>query len=458
MLGDGETVNAAMLQLSGGRARQHPAASRTWDHGDAETLRSALAEAEWNVSRTAAHLGISRNSLRYWMAKHGLRPGAPAPSARAHDVVRPELSHAASRSASTPARTLRWERRHVALLSAVLANDDQAVGSASAHRALETAVEKVEMFGGRVTEIGPARLLAAFGLDQGEDPVRRAAHAALGIVINATAIPSSGGPRDVPITVGVHAAEVTVGRFGETTEIEAADRRQADSLLDDLTRPAAAGTAIVTEAAASFLWRRFHLVADDRTGGGRCYRLVRYDVTFGGCSWMPRFVGRAVEIDHLQRMLGLAAGGSGQVVALVGEPGVGKSRLLWEFTRSAEVHGWRVLQTAAIPHGRTVPYLPVADLIRSLFEATGAGNRDPIPAAGAEMCRRLGLPLSASSLCSTCPSTNPGGVPSIHRAGATRRWRPPSGSCSRRAWSGRSSSPSRTFTGSTPRRSPCSPA
>jgi hypothetical protein len=58
---------------------------------------------------------------------------------------------------------------------------------------------------------------------------------------------------------------------------------------------------------------------------------------------LTRFVGRDPEIERLRRTLTLAQDGRGQLVALVGEPGVGKSRLVYEFIHSHRTQGWRVL-------------------------------------------------------------------------------------------------------------------
>jgi class 3 adenylate cyclase len=59
---------------------------------------------------------------------------------------------------------------------------------------------------------------------------------------------------------------------------------------------------------------------------------------------LTRFVGRQHELDTLRQALARAQGGQGQVVALVGEPGVGKSRLFYEFTRSHRTQGWLLLE------------------------------------------------------------------------------------------------------------------
>jgi predicted ATPase len=78
-------------------------------------------------------------------------------------------------------------------------------------------------------------------------------------------------------------------------------------------------------------------------------------------------VGREGELDQLRQALGRASGGQGQVVAIVGEPGVGKSRLVWEVTHAHRVHGWLVLQAGSVSYGKATAYLPVIDLLKHYF-------------------------------------------------------------------------------------------
>jgi class 3 adenylate cyclase/tetratricopeptide (TPR) repeat protein len=80
---------------------------------------------------------------------------------------------------------------------------------------------------------------------------------------------------------------------------------------------------------------------------------------------LTRFVGRDEELAILWRTLERVAGGQGQVVALVGEPGVGKSRLVWEFSRSHRTQAWQVLESRSVSYGKATSYLPVIDLLKS---------------------------------------------------------------------------------------------
>jgi tetratricopeptide (TPR) repeat protein len=80
---------------------------------------------------------------------------------------------------------------------------------------------------------------------------------------------------------------------------------------------------------------------------------------------LTRFVGRERELQQLVQALERAATGHEQTVAVVGEAGVGKSRLVWEFTRSHHTHGWLVLESGSVSYGKATPYLPVIELLKA---------------------------------------------------------------------------------------------
>ena len=79
---------------------------------------------------------------------------------------------------------------------------------------------------------------------------------------------------------------------------------------------------------------------------------------------LTHFVGRQTELAILHAALAQAGAGHGQVVAVVGEAGVGKSRLVDEFVQAAHTQGWLVLDSAAVSYGQATPYFPVLDLLR----------------------------------------------------------------------------------------------
>jgi class 3 adenylate cyclase/tetratricopeptide (TPR) repeat protein len=79
---------------------------------------------------------------------------------------------------------------------------------------------------------------------------------------------------------------------------------------------------------------------------------------------LTRFVGRQTELEALSQALARAGEGQGQVAAVVGEAGVGKSRLVYEFLRSHHTQGWLVLESASVSYGKATPYFPVIDLLK----------------------------------------------------------------------------------------------
>jgi class 3 adenylate cyclase len=79
---------------------------------------------------------------------------------------------------------------------------------------------------------------------------------------------------------------------------------------------------------------------------------------------LTRFIGRETELTALAQAGARAGAGHGQVVAAVGEAGVGKSRLLYEFIHAPHTQGWRVLESASVSYGKATPYFPVIGLLK----------------------------------------------------------------------------------------------
>src|SRR5712692_6066498 len=82
---------------------------------------------------------------------------------------------------------------------------------------------------------------------------------------------------------------------------------------------------------------------------------------------LTRFVGRHSELKQLQRALEQAKAGHGQIVGVMGEPGLGKSRLFYEFKLTSQ-SGCLVLEAYSVSHGKASPYLPVIELLKSYFQ------------------------------------------------------------------------------------------
>src|SRR5262249_31876565 len=96
------------------------------------------------------------------------------------------------------------------------------------------------------------------------------------------------------------------------------------------------------------------------TGASRIRRRLQATVARG----LTTFVGRDAEIEVLNQVRKSAGAGQGQVVAVVGEAGVGKSRLVYEFIHSHRTQGWRILERASVSYRNPTPYFPIIDLLK----------------------------------------------------------------------------------------------
>ena len=125
------------------------------------------------------------------------------------------------------------------------------------------------------------------------------------------------------------------------------------------------------------------------------------------------------------------------MVAIVGEAGVGKSRLVYEFTHSHRVQEWLILEASSVSYGKATSYLPVIDLLKGYFKI---GDRDDHREMRDKVLGRvLGLDRRSSpccrrcSLCSTCRSRMPPGNRSTRPSAASARSTPSSACCCARA-------------------------
>ena len=386
LLAEDDVVGADSLDL----AAPAPAASakppvpqessRSLDEAMSGHLLDALARTGWNISRTATLLDISRNTVRARIRKYGLREGAERAAAWApRQSARPASMKAAQdvpEQVSAPTR-IRWERRRITLLRAEIAplgeggpeaEMDSPSGSA---RVLETLIDKIRGFGGHIDELGQTGIGAVFGLEPAEDTPQRAAHAALTI---GKAVERLQAEEQTPfgVRLAIHTGQFAVARLAAGTEIDAASRREAASTLVALLQEAESGAILVSAAVRPFLARRFKLVQAGREPAG-AYRLVGHEQHgLGPVTQLSAFVGRAQQLAMLESRLGAATSGRGQLVSVVGEAGIGKSRLLYEFRRRAKVRGVGYVEGHCVSYGGSIPYLPVLDLIRQGFGLTEA--------------------------------------------------------------------------------------
>jgi tetratricopeptide (TPR) repeat protein len=358
LLSDGPRLTATDLALPRPAAPPEREAEPTGaDDDERQQLLDVLARTDWNFSRAAAHLGIPRNTLRYRADRLGLA----APSQRRRGG-RPRIDREALASAPSPTPVpAQHEHRRLTLLAARL---EATAGAApwELSRALDATADKLRTFGGRIPEFGPQGVLAVFGVDPDEDPPSRAAHAAIAVQKLATRAQRD-DPRAPAATAALHTAVVAFARTGDHVEFDAAAFRDARRTLGSVLEGAAPGTVVATAGASRFLARRFELVPLERGGAGG---LAAYQVMRPAEPGRTRFVGRQEELRLLSDRFERARSGRGQVVMLVGEPGVGKSRLVQELRGQLGATAvW--VEGHALSFGRAMAFHPIIEMIKRVF-------------------------------------------------------------------------------------------
>jgi class 3 adenylate cyclase/tetratricopeptide (TPR) repeat protein len=288
---------------------------------------------------------------------------------------------------SRPTPALETERKYVTVLFAdirgsleLIADRDPEEAQAVIDPVLERLVKSASEFGGTVNHTIGDGIMALFGAPVAyEDHALRAASAALSMQQAMRALARDPGWRsDVPVMlrIGLNSGEVVMrssisglpsdySAVGETAHVASRVEKLAQAgtiALTGQTLKLLAGRVDVAPLGASMVKGLAHPIELYRLLG---LRVPRSRIRGAQDRPLSRFVGRRLELGLLAEALGKARKGSGQLLAVVGEPGVGKSRLFLEFTHSAEVDGCLVLECGSEVFGPTSPMVPVIELARA---------------------------------------------------------------------------------------------
>ena len=258
---------------------------------------------------------------------------------------------------------------------------------------LEHMMEAVHRYEGTVNQVMGDGIMALFGAPLAhEDHAIRACYAALRIQESvkryAEQVQKSEGI-PIQIRVGVNSGEVVVRSIGSDLKMDYTAVGQTTHLAARMEQMAMPGSIMMT-AAALCLTEGYVQVKSlgpvnvkglnepvdvyEITGAGP----VRSRLQAAAARGLTRFVGRTAEFETLCQALERAGAGRGQVVALVGEPGVGKSRLFWEFTHSRRTVDWLILESGSVSYGKATPYLPLIDLLKAYFKITDRNDQREI--------------------------------------------------------------------------------
>ena len=264
--------------------------------------------------------------------------------------------------------------------------------------ALKLMIEAVRRYDGYIVQSTGDGIFALFGAPVAhEDHPQRALYAALRMQeelrrYSAKLVAEGGNP--LQCRVGINTGEVVI-RSITTGEghTEYTPIGHTANLASRMQAVAPVGSIAVTEATRKMCEGYFILKPLGPTKVKGVSEPVNvYEVTGLGPlrtrlqqaagRGLSKFVGRQAEMDALKRAAEQAAkAGHGQIVAAMAEPGVGKSRLLFEF-KAVWQSGWMVLETFSVSHGKASAFLPVIDLLQGYFRITsdddGRARREKI--------------------------------------------------------------------------------
>jgi predicted ATPase/class 3 adenylate cyclase len=249
-------------------------------------------------------------------------------------------------------------------------------------RFFEILTEGVHRFEGTVNQYTGDGIMALFGAPIAhEDHAQRACYSALHLREALRGYADElRRTRGVSLStrIGINSGEVVVGKIGDDLRMDYTAQGHTVGLAQRMEQIAAADSTYLTAHTARLVEGYFQLrdLGDfDLKGSARPLRVhelqglgaLRTRLDSSRSRGFSKFVGREREMSSLDAALEAAIAGHGQVVGVVAEAGTGKSRLCLEFVERCRARGIRVNEAHCPAHGKTVPYLPLLEMLRDIF-------------------------------------------------------------------------------------------
>ena len=319
----------------------------------------------------------------------------------------------------TSKSALEGERKQVTVLFCDIANSTalaERLGPEAMHdlldRFFELALDEVHRYEGTVNQFLGDGFMALFGAPIAhEDDARRGVLAGLGIQgrLRERRHDLQTGGDELAVRMGLNTGFVVVGRIGDNLRMDYTAVGDTTNLAARLQQGAEPGTILISETTHRLL----HGVVraervDEMRVKGKSQPVTAYRLTALGPRRSPleerparalgRFVGRSREVGTLQDLFANVVAGQGQVVGVVGEPGMGKSRLLYEFRRALADKTATVLEGRCVSYGSSIPYLPLLDILRNNCGIGDSDSADVIADKLAAGLAEVGLPAAESAM------------------------------------------------------------
>jgi class 3 adenylate cyclase/tetratricopeptide (TPR) repeat protein len=290
----------------------------------------------------------------------------------------------------TSKSTVEGERKQVTVLFAdikgsleLLAGLDPEDAQKLIQPVVELMIEAVHWYEGTVNKVMGDGIMALFGAPlTHEDHALRACYAALRMQETVSRYADNvQRTHGVPVTirVGLNSGDIVVRTIGSELHMDYTVVGPTVHLAARMEQMAKPGSVLITGNTLQLAEGYVSVAALGPVPvKGLADPIEIYELTGAGAArtrlqaaaerGLTRFVNRMVEREQLRRAQHLAREGRGQVVVIVGEPGVGKSRLVHEVVHSQDTADWLVLQSSSASYGHAKPYLSVIELLRHYFK------------------------------------------------------------------------------------------
>lgn len=315
----------------------------------------------------------------------------------------------------TSRRSIEGERKLVTVLFADVANYtsiSEKLDPEEVHQIMDGCfnilMEEIHRYEGTINQFTGDGVMALFGAPIAhEDHAQRACHAALSIQ---SAIKEYGEKinKDTGVEfkmrIGLNSGPVIVGSIGDDLRMDytaVGDTTNLASRMESLAQPGAiVGSKNTYNLARDFF--QFQSLGDVEVKGKEvpqeAYELIKTSevetrIEAAVAKGLTKFVGRTREMEALKEAFKKAQSGSGQVAGIVGEAGVGKSRLLIELRNILPEGEYSYLEGRCLHYGGSMPYLPVLDILRSYLEIKEGDREYILKKKMEEKVLKLGLKL-----------------------------------------------------------------
>ncbi len=323
------------------------------------------------------------------------QPPAPMYRAAAEPLASYTPKHLAERVLSYRS-ALEGERKQVTVLfvdiveSSRLAEQlDPEVMHRLMDRTLRLMAETVHRYEGTVNQFLGDGLMALFGAPLAlEDHASRAVQAALTIretVGGYSEQLKHGQGVEIRLRLGLNSGLVVVGKIGDDLRMDYTAIGDTTNLAARMQALADPGTILITDATHRLVSDHVRteslgpVLVKGRSAPVPAFKVIgrqrrRSRLEIGADLGLTGLVGRQRELTVLGDCFARVKGGRGHVVGIVGEPGVGKSRLLYEFRKSLEGEHVTWLEGHCAAYGQTMPYLPLLEMWKANFNIDDDDN------------------------------------------------------------------------------------